>query len=300
MLKMINFICQTFKKQKRENGSIFFLIPDLNEQFRYIKTRHSFHLVDPSPWPIVSSMGSLMFTTGLVMYMHKFKGGFNLSLTGFVIILYVMFVWWRDVVREATYEDQHTSAVQRGLRLGMILFIVSEVMFFFAFFWAFFHSSLSPVFNIGGVWPPQAIHTIKASGIPLTNTFFLLTSGATVTWSHHAILVRAKKHAVVGLLITLLLASLFTILQIVEYYQAPFSISDSIFGSCFYMTTGFHGFHVFVGTVALFVSLIRLSLNHFTNTKHFGFESAAWYWHFVDVVWLFLFVTVYWWGGSFK
>lgn len=299
MLKMVNFIYQILKK-KRENGSILFLMPNLNEQFRYIKTRHSFHLVDPSPWPIVSSMGSLMFTTGLVMYMHKFKGGFNLSLTGLATILYVMFVWWRDVVREATYEDQHTSAVQRGLRLGMILFIVSEAMFFFAFFWAFFHSSLSPVFNIGGVWPPQAIQTIKASGIPLTNTFFLLTSGATVTWSHHAILVRAKKHAVVGLLITLLLASLFTALQVVEYYQAPFSISDSIFGSCFYMTTGFHGFHVFVGTVALFVSLIRLSLNHFTNTRHFGFESAAWYWHFVDVVWLFLFVTVYWWGGSFN
>lgn len=271
---------------------------NFNKTFRYIKTKHSFHLVDPSPWPIMSGFGALMFTTGFVMYLHKFKGGFNLCLTGFLIIIYVMYVWWRDIVREATYEGQHTVAVQRGLRLGMILFIISEVMFFFAFFWAFFHSSLSPVFNIGGVWPPQHIQTIKASGIPLTNTVFLLTSGATVTWSHHAILARAKRHAIIGLLFTLLLAVLFTILQAIEYVEAPFSISDSVFGSCFFMTTGFHGFHVFVGTIALLVALIRLSLNHFTNTHHFGFESAAWYWHFVDVVWLFLFVTVYWWGGG--
>ena len=183
------------------------------------------------------------------------------------------------------------------MRLGMILFIVSEIMFFFAFFWAFFHSSLSPAFNIGGTWPPVAITVIPTFGIPLTNTFLLLSSGATVTWSHHAIIVRAKKQALFSLILTLVLATLFTTLQVVEYLDSPFTISDSVFGSCFFMTTGFHGFHVFIGTIFLFVSFLRIVFNHFTSTHHFGFEAAAWYWHFVDVVWLFLFVAVYWWGG---
>jgi len=283
---------------KREQLSINSTLSlQFNEQFKYLKTRHSFHLVDPSPWPLVASLGAFMLTLGGVLYMHNFLGGGQLLLTGLSIILYVMYTWWRDIIREATFEEQHTFAVQRGLRLGMILFIVSEIMFFFAFFWAFFHSSLAPTFNIGGVWPPQAISPIQTSGIPLTNTFFLLSSGATVTWAHHAIIVRAKKQALLGLLLTLILATLFTGLQGLEYYEAPFTISDSVFGSCFYMATGFHGFHVFVGTLSLLVSFIRIGYNHFTSTHHFGFESAAWYWHFVDVVWLFLFVTVYWWGG---
>ena len=267
------------------------------EQFKYLVTEHSYHLVDPSPWPLIAALGAFMFTTGMVLYMHRFLDGGSLALTGFFIILYVMFAWWRDIVREATFEEQHTQTVQRGLRLGMILFIASEVMFFFAFFWAFFHSSLSPTFNIGGVWPPESVEVIGTSGIPLTNTFFLLSSGATVTWAHHAIIVRAKKQAIIGLILTVLLAIIFTGFQGIEYFEAPFSISDSVFGSCFFLTTGFHGFHVFVGTVALIISLIRIVLNHFTSEHHFGFESAAWYWHFVDVVWLFLFIAVYWWGG---
>lgn len=159
----------------------------LKEQFRYLKTAHSYHLVDPSPWPLVASLGAFMFTSGLVLYLHKFYGGWNLLITGFLLLLYVMYTWWRDVIREATFEDTHTIVVQKGLRLGMILFIVSEVMFFFAFFWAFFHSSISPTFNLGGVWPPKAITTISSYTVPLTNTFLLLTSGATVTWAHHAL-----------------------------------------------------------------------------------------------------------------
>lgn len=268
-----------------------------SEQFLYLKTRHSFHLVDPSPWPLVASLGAFMLTSGGVCYMHKFVGGGQLLFTGFFLILFVMYTWWRDVVREATFEEQHTSAVQRGLRLGMILFIVSEIMFFFAFFWSFFHASLAPVYNVGGVWPPEAVETISTGGIPLTNTFLLLSSGATVTWAHHAIIVRAKKQAIIGLILTIILATLFTGLQGLEYVEASYNISDSVFGSCFYMATGFHGFHVFVGTISLFVSLVRCIINHYTSTHHFGFESAAWYWHFVDVVWLFLFITVYWWGG---
>jgi len=267
------------------------------EYFKYLKTKHSWHLVDPSPWPLVASMGAFFLTSGGVLYMHNFLGGTHLLLIGFSTIIYVMFVWWRDIVREATYEEKHTFSVQRGLRLGMILFIISEVMFFFAFFWAFFHSSLSPTFNLGGIWPPEAITPINTFGVPLTNTFILLSSGATVTWAHHAIVVRSKKQAVISLLFTIILAVFFTGFQVLEYIEADFNISDSVFGSCFYMATGFHGFHVFVGTISLLVSLVRIVFNHFTSTHHFGFESAAWYWHFVDVVWLFLFVTVYWWGG---
>jgi len=264
---------------------------------RYLNTTHQFHLVDPSPWPLVAALGALMFTTGTVLYMQKMPGGGALLLNGFFLILYVMFVWWRDIVREATYEEQHSFVVQRGLRLGMVLFIVSEIMFFFAFFWAFFHSSLSPVHNIGGVWPPIGIIVIKIDTIPLTNTVLLLSSGATVTWAHHAIICRNKRGTLQGLLFTLILAILFIYFQCLEYVSAPFNISDSVYGSCFYMTTGFHGFHVFVGTIALTVSFVRIVLNHATNTHHFGFESAIWYWHFVDVVWLFLFISIYWWGN---
>ena len=270
---------------------------NIKNNFSYLNTTHQFHLVDPSPWPLLAALGGFMLTTGLVSYMHKMLGGWNLFLNGFVVILFVMYVWWRDIVREATYEEHHTFVVQRGLRLGMVLFIASEVMFFFAFFWAFFHSSLAPVFNIGGVWPPKAIIAMNTYTIPLTNTFILLSSGATVTWAHHAIILNAKRHTIISLMYTIFLAALFTYFQGLEYVSAPFNISDGVYGSCFYMATGFHGFHVFVGTIALAVSFIRIVLNHLTNTHHFGFESAIWYWHFVDVVWLFLFINIYWWGN---
>jgi cytochrome c oxidase subunit 3 len=279
------------------NGKVFHALL-LKEQFKYLKTTHSYHLVDPSPWPLFAALGALMLTTGGVLYMHKFIGGWSLFSTGLITILYVMYTWWRDIVREATFEDTHTVTVQKGLRLGMILFILSEVVFFSAFFWAFFHSSIAPTYNIGGVWPPKAISTISTYTIPLTNTFILLTSGATVTWAHHALLIRAKKHTLIALIFTLILATLFTCLQGFEYLNAPFNISDGIYGSCFYLATGFHGFHVFIGTIAILVSFIRIILNHFTNKHHFGFEAAIWYWHFVDVVWLFLFINVYWWSNK--
>ena len=295
---VLNFFSLNSKWLKKNRNNKMFDNLLFQEQFKYLKTTHSYHLVDPSPWPIVAAFGAFMLTIGGVLYMHKFIGGWSLFSTGFCVILYVMYTWWRDVIREATFEDTHTIVVQKGLRLGMILFIVSEIMFFFAFFWAFFHSSIAPAFNIGGVWPPKAISTISTYTIPLTNTFILLTSGATVTWAHHALIARAKKHTLIALIFTLILAVLFTSLQGLEYVNAPFNISDGVYGSCFYMATGFHGFHVFIGTVALFVSFIRIILNHFTNHHHFGFESAIWYWHFVDVVWLFLFINVYWWSSK--
>lgn len=259
--------------------------------------KHSFHLVDPSPWPIISAFSALMLTIGAAMYMHGYAGGSTLSQMGFLMILFMMFCWWRDIIREGTFEGQHTKSVQTGLRMGVLLFIVSEVMFFFAFFWAFFHSSFNPNLAIGGVWPPAFITTLDAWQVPLLNTCLLLSSGASVTWAHHAIVRGSKFQASIALIITIILAVIFTALQGFEYVTAPFTISDSVYGSCFYMATGFHGFHVIIGTIFLTVCLVRLYLNHFTREHHFGFEAAAWYWHFVDVVWLFLFITVYWWGS---
>lgn len=265
-------------------------------QLKY-KEKHGFHLVDPSPWPLVGAFGALMATFGGVLYMHGYNGGRALFYLGIFTIIYTMYVWWRDIVREGTYEGQHTKSVQSGLRMGVLLFIFSEVMFFVAFFWAFFHSSLNPSPFIGGVWPPAYLEVLNPWEVPLVNTILLLSSGATVTWAHHAIISGSREEGLKALIATLTLAVLFTVFQILEYAHAPFTISDGVYGSAFYIATGFHGFHVFVGTVFLAVCTIRLYLHHFTQEHHFGFEAAAWYWHFVDVVWLFLFLSIYWWGS---
>jgi cytochrome c oxidase subunit 3 len=259
--------------------------------------KHSFHLVDPSPWPLISSLSALMLTFGGVMFMHGYAGGSFLWLFGFSMILFMMFCWWRDIIREGTIEGQHTVSVQNGLKLGVLLFIVSEIMFFFAFFWAFFHCSMNPSYAIGGVWPPAFISILDPWKIPLLNTFLLLSSGASVTWAHHSIVLGSKSQGILALSITIIFALIFTSYQVLEYYSAPFTMSDGIYGSTFYMATGFHGFHVIIGTCFLSVCLFRLYFDHFTREHHFGFEAAAWYWHFVDVVWLFLFISIYWWGS---
>jgi cytochrome c oxidase subunit 3 len=269
----------------------------MNMTTYFFSQRHGFHLVDPSPCPLISSIAALATTTGGVMYFHGYSGGLFFMFSGLFMVLVSMFVWWRDIVREGTYEGCHTSVVQISLRWGMILFIASEVMFFFAFFWAFFAASLAPTIQIGAIFPPKGIDVLSPWDVPLVNTLILLLSGATVTWSHHAIVAGERGQAIYGLILTILLAALFTALQGFEYYEANFRISDGIFGSTFFMATGFHGFHVFVGTCFLSVCLIRLVNFHFSKEHHFGFEAAAWYWHFVDVVWLFLFVSIYWWGG---
>ena len=259
--------------------------------------RHGYHLVDPSPWPLIAAFSALMFTFGTVMYFHGYMGGNSLFKFGLLMIVFMMFVWWRDIIREGTFEGQHTQIVQSGLRMGVIFFIVSEIMFFFAFFWGFFHLSFNPSIAIGGIWPPAFFTTFNPWTVPLLNTLLLLLSGVSLTWAHHAIVWGSKEEACEGLILTLCLAVKFTLVQAMEYLTAPFGISDSAYGSVFYMATGFHGFHVFVGTCFLAVCFFRLYLNHFTREHHFGFEAAAWYWHFVDVVWLFLFVVVYWWGS---
>jgi cytochrome c oxidase subunit 3 len=260
--------------------------------------KHPFHLVDPSPWPIFASFSVLTLTIGTVMWMHSYLyGGYCMTL-GFIGILYVMFVWWRDVIRESTFQGHHTLAVQTGLRWGMLLFIVSEIMFFLAFFWGFFHSSLAPTIELACVWPPLGIEPFSPWGVPFLNTLILLSSGASVTWAHHALVAGEHAQFTRAMIVTLVLAFTFTGFQALEYLEAPFTISDSVYGSSFYLATGFHGFHVFVGSLFLGVCLYRHLHNHFTRLHHFGFEAAAWYWHFVDVVWLFLFVAIYWWGGA--
>lgn len=258
--------------------------------------RHTFHLVDQSPWPCVGGIGAFLLTNGSVMFFHSINHGTLIASLGFIILILTMVIWWRDIIREGTLKGHHTLAVQKGLRYGMILFIVSEVMFFFAFFWSFFHASLAPTIELGSIWPPEGIHPFNPWDVPLLNTIILLSSGATVTWAHHAILIGIKKEAIISLVATIVLALIFTGLQAYEYNEASFNISDSVYGSTFFMATGFHGFHIIIGTIFLSVCLIRLIKNHFTRTHHFGFEAAAWYWHFVDVVWLFLFVSIYWWG----
>lgn len=260
--------------------------------------KHPYHLVDPSPWPFVISFGLFFLTFGSAMYFHGYIGSTFLILTGLLIVILTMYTWFRDIVREAVYEGQHTKQVQLGLRNGMLLFILSELLFFISFFWAFFHSALAPTPEIGSLWPPLGIETVNPWGIPLLNTIILLSSGATITWAHHAIVFGDRKNAIFSLIITILLAFFFTLIQAYEYIESSFSISDSIYGTTFFLLTGFHGIHVIVGTIFIIVSTIRLINHHFTKQHHFGFEAAAWYWHFVDVVWLFLFVAVYWWGGN--
>lgn len=256
---------------------------------------HPYHLVDYSPWPLTGAIGVLTLVTGIVKWFHNFN--INLLILGYIITLLTIYQWWRDICREGTIQGKHTILVSKGLRWGIILFIVSEVFFFISFFWAFFHRSLSPNIEIGITWPPVSIIPFNPFQIPLLNTIILITSGITVTWAHHALIENNFTQTTQGLFITVILGIYFTILQAYEYIEAPFTIADRIYGSTFFIATGFHGLHVLIGTIFLFICLIRHINNHFSSNHHFGFEAAAWYWHFVDVVWLFLYISIYWWGN---
>nr|YP_636912.1 cytochrome c oxidase subunit III [Lophiomus setigerus]UIP57063.1 cytochrome c oxidase subunit III [Lophius litulon]BAC23287.1 cytochrome c oxidase subunit III [Lophiomus setigerus] len=256
---------------------------------------HPFHMVDPSPWPLTGAVAALLLTSGLAVWFHS--DSLTLLIMGIVLLFLTMLQWWRDVVREATLLGHHTPPVQKGLRYGMILFIVSEVFFFLGFFWAFYHASLAPTPELGGCWPPAGIIPLDPFGVPLVNTAVLLASGITVTWAHQSIMEGDRTEAIMSLFLTILLGLYFTVLQALEYYEAPFTLADSVYGSTFFIATGFHGLHVIIGTTFLAVTLLRQVFHHFTSSHHFGFEAAAWYWHFVDVVWLFLYISIYWWGS---
>ena len=277
--------------------------------------KHDYHILPPSPWPFVGSASAVAMAIGLIIWI---KGGvfglekgnpaiFALGVAG---VLYTMFGWWSDVVKEANAGD-HTPVVSIGLRYGMVLFIASEVMFFVAWFWIFFemalfhhHRTLSGIEEVRAAWatwPPAGVEAVSPWHLPLVNTLTLLLSGTTITWSHHALQQGDRKGAKWGLILTILLGALFTTIQIYEYshinhehlFYSEAAANSGLYGSTFFLATGFHGFHVFVGTLFLIVCLIRLMNGAFTPKQHFGFEAAAWYWHFVDVVWLFLFAFVY-------
>lgn len=285
---------------------------------------HDYHIIDPSPWPALGSLGAFVLAVGAVMYFTSLKEGDGqlvYMLPGMALVVATMFFWWRDVIRESHAGD-HTPVVQLHLRYGMIMFIASEVMFFVAWFWAYFDAALFPaeVFSVpgysgevgmvardeatGGAWPPADTgdgrfeHTFDPWGLPLINTLILLLSGTTVTWAHHALLENDRRGLIWGLSLTVALGFFFTLLQIYEYGHAAFTFDGHIYGAAFFMATGFHGAHVVIGTIFLGVCLMRALGGDFDEKKHFGFEAAAWYWHFVDVVWLFLFAAIYIWGAG--
>lgn len=272
---------------------------------------HPYHMVRPSAWPFFGAFAGGLFALGMVLFMHK-QAIFGVTpgiwgpIAGLVAILTIMFLWWKDVIYEAVVERAHTKTAETGLRLGMGLFIASEVMFFVAFFWAFFDASIfvadvREVLNLEftkGQWPPAGMTVIDPFDLPFLMTMILLLSGCAVTWGHHAILEGERPAFKQALWATVGLGVLFLFFQGYEYVHAPFKFTDGIYASTFFMATGFHGFHVLVGTLFLLVCTLRAVAGQFTTDRHFGFEAAAWYWHFVDVVWLFLFVGIYWWGNS--
>jgi heme/copper-type cytochrome/quinol oxidase subunit 3 len=322
-----------------------------NQNFFTIREQHHFHLVDNSQLPIIGALASMLLVLNIVFYLHPSDKALLHLFDNMVFQMAwfffstVLFAWFLTVVWESG-RGYHTISVRRGLRYGMILFIVSEIMFFFAFFWAFFHVSLSPSIAIGGIWPPKSIQSLDIWGLPLVNTLLLLSSGVTITLAHRALLQsmdytlrnRFEKH----LLVTIILGLTFLCCQGIEYkYGITFRWKENVYGSTFFVTTGFHGLHVTIGTIFLLFCLLRslitasrffgtdpsfiaflkrifdfnnsqqeiiflremkavqhsLGTYALTKDQHLGFEAAAWYWHFVDVVWIFLFITIYWWGS---
>nr|WCS40528.1 cytochrome c oxidase subunit III [Gilpinia sp.] len=255
---------------------------------------HPFHLVNCSPWPLLGSLSTMIMLIGSIKWFNMKSS--DLMTLGMMINLMIMIQWWRDIIRESTFQGFHTSIVLNGMKLGMMLFIISEIFFFLSFFWAFFHSSLSPSIEIGSIWPPKNIITFNPYHIPLLNTIILVSSGATVTWTHHSLMNNSKNESLKSLMLTIMLGIIFSMFQWFEYNEAPFTMTDSIYGSTFYISTGFHGIHVLIGTTFLLINFLRIYFNHYSKFHHFGFEAAAWYWHFVDVVWLFLYISIYWWS----
>jgi cytochrome c oxidase subunit 3 len=260
--------------------------------------QHPFHLVEPSPWPLMTSMSLLSLVLSFILYFHYYRNGAAHFIISLAIFCFFLFRWFKDIIIEATFEGHHTLKVQKGIKLGMMLFIASEVMFFFSFFWAFFHCSLSPAISVGCVWPPIGIQPLDPWGLPLLNTIILLSSGVTITWTHRAIVSGDRHQVTISLISTIGYGLFFSAIQFYEYNVAPFSINDSVYGTLFFILTGFHGLHIIVGTIMLIVCLVRHINYHFTTNQHVGLECAIWYWHFVDVVWLFLLLVIYIWGGN--
>lgn len=229
--------------------------------------------------------------------MHGFNNGYIIWYIVGILVITSMSLWFRDIITEGTFLGDHTLAVQKGLYIGIILFILSEALFFMAIFWAFFHSALTPTVELGAQWPPIGIEPINPFELPLLNTIILLSSGATITYAHHSLIKGNRKGSLYGTIFTVILAIIFTVFQVIEYSVSSFTISDGAFGTCFFFGTGFHGLHVIIGTIFLSVGLWRILEYHITDHHHFGYEAGILYWHFVDIVWLFLFISMYYWGS---
>ncbi len=258
---------------------------------------HPFHLVSPSPWPFYTSGSLLALTCSAALSMHNFSNSYIFLYIAAFLVITSMSLWFRDIITEGTFLGNHTLAVQKGINLGVILFIVSEALFFMAIFWAFFHSALTPTVELGSQWPPMGIEPVNPFELPLLNTVILLSSGATITYAHHSLIQGKRKGSLNGSIFTIILAVIFTVFQGIEYSVSSFTISDGAFGTCFFFGTGFHGLHVIIGTIFLSVALWRIYAYHLTDNHHLGLEAGILYWHFVDVVWLFLYVSIYYWGS---
>lgn len=253
-----------------------------------------FHILDERPWPILICISTFFFLIRLVDFFNG--GGLNFFYYRIAIQMFILFLWGKDVIREGTLGGSHTNEVGVGILWGMGWFIISEIFFFSAFFWGFFHFRLSPTIESGISWPPLRISPISPFAIPLLNTVILVRSGISLTWAHHS-LIRGNWGGIIrGLIITIFLGIYFTLLQVLEYRERRFCFNDSIYGRIFFIATGFHGCHVIIGTILLSLCLQRAWGNQFINSHHIGVEIRSWYWHFVDVVWLFLFCCIYWWG----
>lgn len=261
------------------------------------KLHHPFHLVTISPWPILISFrifNNLIYLTNW-LNSSNFKFLNIFYFLSIISTLSCIIQWWRDIIRESTFQGFHTTNVYKNLRLGIILFILSEIIFFLSFFWTYFHSSLAPSIEIGQIWPPLGIYPFNPYDIPLLNTIILVSSGLRVTWSHNSLINSNFNDRFSRLILTIILRIIFTLFQLYEYYNSPFSLSDSIYGSTFFISTGFHGLHVIIGSIFLIICLIRIYNYQFSNKHHFGYEAAIWYWHFIDIIWLLLYIIIYWW-----
>ena len=264
---------------------------------RVLSQFHPHHLTAPSPWPILTASSVLAMLTGAVLYFNSFEYGGFLVILGMITTSVAWFLWLRDVTTEGTHLGLHTRVVQHSLSLGIGLFILTEACFFGSIFWAYGWSSMSPTVELGAQWPPVGVTPLSPITVPLLNTILLVSSGATVTYAHHALFRGDRTAALIGTFLTVILAIVFTYLQFFEYSTAGFNMSDGAFGTCFYFSTGGHGAHVIIGTIFIAVGLIRLTLYHFTTAHHMGYEGSILYWHFVDAVWLFLYAVIYWWGS---
>lgn len=300
--------------ENKENFFIFesknFLVEINNKNNQNNPWKHYYHLVNPSPWPFVLAFNLFLIILSIVVIFH-YNNNVSLELFfGFFGLILCLFSWWRDVIRESTYEIIHTTLVRKGLLIGMILFIISEIFLFFGFFWAFFHASLTPASAIGSIWPPIFLEPIDAFKLPLVNTITLIISGFTLTIAHKQLKgvpiadtfkrIELLEQITIWLFITICFGLFFLFCQIFEYYFANFTFKDTIYGTTFYSLTGLHGIHVFVGTIFLIVCFFRSLIVHFLSSKQVGFKCSVWYWHFVDIVWILLFFTVYIWGGAIR